>query len=136
MIDIRRFMNAVRTLTEATAEVPPAKAMVAAFHEKFDKSKLKGAVSVSLEVNGDTDVELEYIGTDAQYRRKGLASKAMRILTRLADQYRVTLSLYVDPDAGADENSPEAEQLAEWYAGFGFEEQDYWTHLVRKPFGR
>ena len=125
-----------RMLGEVAAEVIAAKAMVAAFYAKFDNSKLKGRVSVSLEVTGDTDIELEYVGTDWQYRQKGLASKAMRVITRLADQYRVTLTLYVDPDAGADENSPDAEQLAEWYAGFGFEEQDYWTHLVRKPFGR
>ena len=124
----------MRNWIQLVENITPAKAMVEAFRAKFARTRLTGKVSVSLEVTGSNDVELEYINTDSLYRRKHLATKAMKLLTACADQYRVRLTLYIDPDAGADEDSPDADALSQWYANFGFTDQDYWTHMVREPF--
>lgn len=121
--DLRRWM----ILCEVTMpdEIPSdPQGMMEAFEDAFEVSGLAGQVTVSLMLDPDSPedtVELNHISTKPVSRGSGLATKAMALLTDMADQYNVVLRLGVATDADGRDGSMTGEQLVDWYAGWGFE---------------
>jgi hypothetical protein len=87
---------------------------------------------ITMEIDSPQSIWLNNIyTTDSSGRQssrcyqKGHASKAMDIITGLADKYNVTLDLIAAPPSHMvrnDPNLPNADQLAKFYARFGFVE--------------
>jgi len=66
-------------------------------------------------------VELSYIETPEDMREQGWGSKALKVLTMLADQMGVTLVLTSAESADDDDWSMSSADLADWYERNGFE---------------
>lgn len=93
-------------------------------------------IECDLRVHGKA-IEIEHIA--ATPMRSGWGSKALAILTRLADQHRVRLSLELANEGdGDDPDMPSEADLISFYEGFEFELQFSLTDramMMRAPKG-
>jgi GNAT superfamily N-acetyltransferase len=63
--------------------------------------------------------EVSHLHVPHEHRRKHLATALMNLVCQEADANSITLLLIAQP---YDEGGPDEDQLAEWYAKFGFME--------------
>ena len=116
-------MHLMRRLMRLTETATPAQAVIAKVKQAFP-SLVGDSVGIELEAVSDQLVEIEHIYTDRSVRRQGLATKALEFVIQCAIEHHVKLRLYVDPNAGADSMSPEADELQAWYNKLGFSWDD------------
>lgn len=83
-------------------------------------SALSGLVDAQLTAKPRSVVEIDEI--TASPMRQGHGSRALAILTELADAQGVTLVLEIEADGRETDGLPSVEDLAALYERFGFEE--------------
>ena len=87
---------------------------------------------LTMEIDGSNEIWLNNLYTtdsegnqSSDCYRKGYASQMMQTVTHLADKHSITLELIAAPPPAMrrqDPTLPDANQLAEFYAGHGFYE--------------
>jgi ribosomal protein S18 acetylase RimI-like enzyme len=122
MSDIRKFIDLVES------EEWPADQLQEIFSDRIDQ--ISPNAKVSLNTQNPNRLEISHIGVERNFRGTGEASRAMELLTSLADEYGVTLVLGVaeDPDEDFDEDA-----LFSWYERHNFENCGF-RRMVREPF--
>jgi GNAT superfamily N-acetyltransferase len=84
-------------------------------------------------------LRLSLIAVPEEHRGKGLASRALRMLTEVADKHGVEISLDAAPQEGG---SLTKKELFQWYGRHGFKRLPYTMErklsdmMVRKPEGK
>lgn len=117
---MRRYMNIVENaLTEwdedeTEDEATPALELISAFRAAHSDPTCE----VTLRETGAAEVELYQITVAPDSRGTGQASAAMKLLTELADRYRVWLTLEPAANMGGGLST---DDLRRWYARWGFE---------------
>lgn len=106
--------------------------MIDAFNTEFEHAGLRKIVTIDLseddrDPNGAT-VELGIIWTKIEMRNQRMASRTMEILTKVADQFKVmlTLAIATEPDDGGLDTN----QLHDWYMRWGFQGGE----LMKRPY--
>lgn len=95
---------------------------------KWEKahSQIMDKVNLELEKRNENTIYIDDIYVlEVSDRNKGIASSIMNELIRLADIYKITLTLIPTPQ---DEDTP---YLPKWYAKFGFDWDD--NGMIRLP---
>ena len=87
----------------------------------FAMSFTEGVVTLEIKT-WEGAIHLAFIGVPEQYRGKGLASKALRVVTRIADKYGVKTNLDVSPQG---KGGLTKKQLFDWYSRHGFRRLPY-----------
>lgn len=94
----------------------------------YGKEYPEGVVSVEMRPDRalekpyteDRTMHVAFIGVDKKNRGKGLASKALKELTDMADKHGIPMTLDVQSQGGLS-----AKQLYAWYGRHGFKRQPY-----------
>jgi len=111
-----------------------AERMIDAFDDALDTSPWNHRVRVSLQPDPrdpEYSVELVHIQvSNRDDRNKGYASKAMQMLTDMADRFGTTLTLGVAEDADGFRDTLTRDELRDWYERWGF---DGGATMRRKP---
>jgi GNAT superfamily N-acetyltransferase len=102
------------------APLEPAEQMWDAFDDAYAESGLKEVSRVSLSQKGKRQLEIDVIDVNLPARGQGVGNKILSMLTSLADQYKVGLTLSPAEDADGDLGL-DYDGLIQWYEKWGFE---------------
>lgn len=106
-------------INESNKQSSPAKR----FMQDINQTRL-GDIDVEWEIEGRDKVDL--INFYAWYPGQGVGSKAMELITKLADKHGVKITLIMD-------NESEIDKLQRFYERFDFEETNGFLEMIRYP---